>query len=108
MFLNSQCKTVEIYLSYLSPHVVAHGRLESGPQKHEIFQRIFDRMSDPEELSECYVAIVFLKLKKIYFVEDMLPTEPNVIGFTHDIRSFFVNTREIKDRLKQMVAQLES
>lgn len=104
MFLNSQCKTVEIYLSYLSPH----GRLEPGPRKHDIFQRIFDHMCDPWELSDCYVASVFLKLKDIYFVEDMLPTKPSGNGFTHDIRSFFGDSPEIKDRLKRMLVQFES
>lgn len=104
VYLNSQYKTVEIHLSYLSPQ-----RKDKNPWNPAFFQRIFDRMYDPDELYECYVGKIFLKLKKIYFVEQLLSAKSNEIHpLTHVHRSISDDSREIINRLKQMVANFES
>lgn len=109
MYLNSQSRTVEVYLSDISA-----SDHDQNLWRPIVFQCIFDKMYHPYERFECYKAKVMLKLKKILFVEEMefwsaRPQSDHKQNYSTERMSFmsdlyyqFGKSYKIRNRLAQM------
>lgn len=92
-FLNAQKKVVEVFFT-------AHYRNPS-----EFFQHIFKKINDPHERFECYEAKVFLKLKDVFFAEEIFMSKKNGNSFLQNISFDSAETRKIIDRLNRMAIE---
>lgn len=98
-FLNSEKKVVEVFLA-----AQFTGR-NGNPSRPENLQNIFNTINDPHERSECYVAKVFLKLKEIFFAEEILTNRKNGVSIFKNIPIDLAESRKIIDRLKRMAIE---
>lgn len=102
-YLDSQTKIIEIFLAEYSPSF--HDKHE---WKAELFDRIFNRINDPEERFELYEAKIVLKLKEIIFVERLRVWCRNdghvdsQASFADDLRANSLYSAEIKNKLMRM------
>lgn len=99
LYLDSQSTVSHIFLAHLSPQ-----SQYQHPPKTEIFRTIFNRMHDRDERSEYYYAGIFMKVRDIHFAEKIRPCNDNDVSFIQDLSHYYMDSREIIDRLKRMAS----
>lgn len=91
----SQSKIIEIFHA----KQLSHEWYSKG-----VFQRIFNRMNDA--IDPYFEAKIFMKLTDIYFIEDIIRSDPVTASFNDELLPYFVDSRQIVDRLEEMVSEM--
>lgn len=95
LYLRSQSKIIEIYLPKIA-------KRDLHEYQEKLLQQIFNRMNDASE--PCFEAKVYLKLKNIFIIHDILRFQPDRVSFKHDLYSHYVYSDKIMNRLREMAS----